>query len=343
MKPGKIILESYAKQFNPFLQQFFEKYKTEGMLGYIEEFCQRGGKRLRPALVYYGYRLLGRRHSPRIVKASLAIELVHAFLLIHDDIMDESSLRRGKPTLHNIYAREYKSARFGESMAILAGDMCQCLALDLLSSLNFPLELKLRVIKKINDAIIKTVLGQELDLRLEAAGVSKTKDILRMYRLKTPQYSFECPLQMGVILAEGRLRDLQLVSEYAIPLGIAFQIQDDILGLFGDKKNTGKSIGADLKQGKQTLLVAKALEKGSKKERKIIREALGNKNLTKHQIEEARRIIKENGALSYAKKLSRTQLQRAKRALQKMQKQNYNQEALEALESIADFMIERKM
>lgn len=342
-KSGKVILENYAERLNPFLSDFFKESKVGGM-EYIEEFCQRGGKRLRPALVYYGYRLLGKRYSARIIKASLAIEFTHTFLLIHDDIMDESMLRRGGPTLHKFFVKQGPqngAARFGESMAILAGDMCQCLALDVLSAINFPSDLKLRVIKKLNDTVIGTILGQELDIQLAASNISTTKDILRMYRLKTAQYTFECPLQMGVILADGKEKDLQIVSDYAIPLGIAFQIQDDILGLFGDKKTIGKGEGADLKQGKQTLLIAKALEKSSKKEIKIIRQALNNISLTKQKIEEVRRIVKESGALSYAKRLSKIKFQQAKKALQKMRKQNYNKEAIDTLYSIANFTIDR--
>jgi len=351
---GKMFLENYAKRANPLLRDFFREQRTRfssesEMLERIEEFCLRGGKRLRPALVYLGYRLLGGKDSDDIVKTSLVVELIHSFLLIHDDVMDESFLRRGKPTLHKRYEDECKKcyqkynnhARLGESLAVLAGDLSHCLALNLLHSAPFPSDRKMRVLDKLHQAIQATIFGQELDLRLEAKGMSKPKDILRMYRLKTAQYTFECPLQVGVILTGGSNKDLELISSFSIPLGIAFQIQDDILGLFGDKEVTGKSVDNDIRQGKQTLLIAKALENGREKERKTIQEALGNNRVSKTQIKELQDIVKSTGALSYAEQVARKHLRKAEIALEKMFQENYDRNTLRILKDLTDFVIER--
>jgi len=239
-------LTDYAKRIDPLLVNFFQSQKAQipKSLGYarqmlenLEGFCIPGGKRLRPALVYWGYKLLGGKHSKDITKASLAMELVHAFLLIHDDIMDQSDLRRGKITLHKLYERECetlyksngKSQRFGETMGILAGDLSSCLAFKLLLSANFSPEQKTLVLNKLHETIINTIFGQELDIRLEVNGLSKPSEILDVYHLKTAQYTFECPLHIGAILAGATQKDLEVISAFAIPCGIAFQITDDIL------------------------------------------------------------------------------------------------------------------
>ena len=356
---GAKVLQKYSERVEHLLRDFFEEKKSEfssthdsDIVERLEEFCLRGGKRLRPALVYYGYRLLGGKDSDDIVKASLVMELLHAFLLIHDDIMDESTLRRGGPTIHkhyeDVFQKVYvgqsdRARRFGESMAILVGDLAHCLAIDLFSTLEFEEELKARVLERLNKSITATIFGQELDLQFEAEGMARFEDVLTMYRLKTAQYTFECPLHVGALLANGGKEDLELLSRYAIPLGIAFQIQDDILGLFGDEEKTGKPVGSDLRQGKQTLLLTKLLEDGSKEHRKVIREVLGKKDISNAEIEKARAVVRESGALAYAKKLSETYLGQTEAALHKMKERDYDKETREILCDIAHFVVERNV
>jgi len=350
-----MFIENYAKRVNLFLKDFFEEQKLKispaqtGMFEHLEEFCLRGGKRLRPALVYLGFRLLGGKDSEDIVKVSLVTEFIHSFFLIHDDVMDESTTRRGKPTVHCEYearCRErYRSfdkySRLGESLAILAGDLSYCLATRLLCQIKLPPERKIQVLDKLHEMVIATIFGQELDLRIQADTKVAPRDVIQMYRMKTAKYSFEGPLQIGVILAGGNQKDLEIISSYAIPLGIAFQIQDDILGLFGTEEVTGKSVRNDIEQGKQTLLIAKALENGSKKERKTIQEALGNNRVSKTQIKELQDIVKSTGALSYANQLAERHMKKAKVVLQKMHQKDYERNILNILEDITDFVIRR--
>jgi len=357
---AKTILADYAKQIAPLLVEFFQEQKAQiptslkharQMLDNLEDFCTRGGKRLRPALVYYGYKLLGGKNSKDIMKASLAIELIHNFLLIHDDVIDEDELRRGKMTMHKLYENEcgklYKGRgnpeHFGEGMGIIAGDLCYSLALKLLLSSNFPSELRIQALEKVQDAIITVGFGEELDIRFELNGLVKPSEILEMYRLKTGVYTFECPLHMGAILAGASKQDLAIISQYAIPVGTAFQIRDDALGMFGDQKTTGKPVGSDLKQGKQTLLIATALKKASKDERKKIQKALGDKEFDEKDVSEIRKIIEQTGALADCAKLAKEYISQAKQSLSKFQDQSWDKDAIAFLDNIADFIIERKV
>ena len=355
---GRQILQEYTRSLEPLLRDFFEKQQTTyakkfdtnlHMLEILEEFCLRGGKRLRPALVVCGYKLFGKEVPDEVITVSLGVEFMHAFLLIHDDIMDESSMRRGRATVHKFYEQEYRQyhyqnggpIRFGRGAAILAGDLIQFLAFDLFLQSNLAPELKIRVMAKISSTIKATIFGQALDIHLEAKGIATFQEILKMYYLKTAEYSFECPLQIGAQLAGGTEKDMKIISSYAIPLGTAFQIQDDILGVFGNERETGKKKGDDIKQGKQTVLVAKAFEKGSKADRIKIQALLGKKDLQDHELQEFQHILEKTGTLAYVKSLSKRYVRRAGKALQRMREQKYNKETIEALESISDFTTER--
>jgi len=344
-------LKKFAKQTDPLLFEFFQNQKSQTpkslkhahqMLENLEDFCTRGGKRLRPILVYYGYRLLNGDKSKDILKISLAMELVHTFLLIHDDIMDQSDLRRGKTAIHKLYQNGH-SQRFGESMGILAGDLSSNLAFKLLLSTDFSSKQKVKVLQKLQDTIINTIFGQELDIRLETNGLSKPSEILNVYRLKTAQYTFECPLHIGAMLAGANRKHLKIISDYAIPAGIAFQIKDDILGMFGKSKHTGKPVNSDLKQGKQTLLIAKALQKASKTDREKIKAALGNKNLTNNQTAEICQIIKKTKALEFAEKLAQKYIIQSKQALKKFSKLGWDKKTIKELSNLVDYIINRNM
>lgn len=358
-------LENYATRIAVILEEFFDTQKSKvdentpsflSLLEVIQEFSLRGGKRIRPFFVYIGYSLIKGDISEEldeVMKASILIELIHTFFLAHDDIMDKSDLRRGKPTLHVHYEKEYKSLygnnnlerkHFGSSMAILAGDMLFSLALDLLSDLNIKIETQKEILRVLNKTIMNTIVGQELDIRLEHKRTSFSEEILNVYKRKTAQYTFECPLHLGVLLAEGTERDLKILSEFAIPLGIAFQIRDDILGVFGKEKETGKIVGDDIYQGKQTLLIAKALEYGSDIQKDTIISILGNKNITHFDIRKIQTIIEDTGALTYAQDFSQKKIAEAKKILENIASSSqYNTQAVTQLSNVTDYIISRSI
>lgn len=332
--------------------RFFFKEKNKVLEKDIKECCMRGGKRLRPALVYYGYKLFSdnNKSDKEIIKMSIALELIHTFFLIHDDFMDKSNLRRRKKTIHEKYKDRYfakitnlkEAMHYGDSIAVLAGDYSHMLGIDAILSSSFSSEIKIKVIKKINEMISDTIVGQELDIKIQSLKSSISEaDILAMYKLKTAKYSFYYPLQIGAILAESKIRYEKLISDYAISCGIAYQIKDDILDLF-ESKNTGKPYGLDVMEGKKTLLIIKAYEKASKEEKRVLEKTLGNNRIKTKDINKVKKIIEKTGAYEYCMKKNSEYINKAKKALNKLAQKDLNKKVISHLEFLADFSIIRK-
>jgi geranylgeranyl diphosphate synthase, type I len=336
-------LNELKKKFNKELDNFFvEKIKKASkidsssveMIELLRDYTLRGGKRVRAAMLYYGYRCFSDKNLDRIVKVSICIELVQSYLLIHDDIIDKSDLRRGKLSLHKSYEKiakkYYKNTdikHFGTSMAICAGDIISAFANEILAKSNFKDKYKVLAINKMNNIIHKVIHGQVLDILSELRDVS-VKEVSLIHKLKTATYTIQGPLHIGAILAGAKKKHLEILSKYAMPLGQAFQIQDDIIGMFGDCKKVGKPIDSDLKEGKKTLLILKALEKASVTEKKIINSALGNSNLTKKQFSDVQKIIKKTDSLEYSKDLAKELISKSKKAILKSKFKNYGKQNL---------------
>lgn len=310
----------------------------------INDFVLRGGKRIRPILVYYGYLAAGGKDKKAILDAAISIEIIHNYLLIHDDIIDKDEFRRGKPTIHWKYQRLYKRVskdfkHLGISAGIVAGDLCSAFGYEILTNSKFSDSLKVKALDKLNRIITEVGGGEILDVFLGIKHQLKKDEIFKILEYKTARYTIEGPLHLGAILAGADKRILKKLSDYAIPLGIAFQIQDDILGMFGDEKKLGKPIGSDLREGKQTLLIFKARKSASKRQRKIIDQALGNPNLTKNQLEKVREIVIKTGSLDFARNLAKKLVSQSKIAIKKS---NFPPVVKEFLTELADFMIERE-
>jgi geranylgeranyl diphosphate synthase type I len=221
-----------------------------------------GGKRLRPAFCHWAFLGAGGDPGdPLVVDAGAAIELLHTFALIHDDIMDGSSTRRGADTIHVTFEQRHtlcgwrgEARRFGEGVAILAGDLAFVYADKLL--LGAPVD----AVRVFNDLRVEVNIGQYLDLVGTAKGNVGHDAAARISRYKSGKYTVERPLHLGAALA-GRLAELERpLSEFGLPLGEAFQMRDDLLGVFGDPSATGKPVGEDLREGKPTVLFATAIQ-----------------------------------------------------------------------------------
>ncbi len=309
-----------------------------------------GGKRLRGSFMYYSYLMFGGKDIDEILKTSAFIELVHAYLLVHDDIMDNAELRRGTPTVHKIYKDIHSttynkgdSKHFGEGIALCTGDVLCHLGTKILIDSNFDPQLKLRALSKFHRRIIDVGYGQILDEFLEVKENPTKGDVLHVHLYKTGYYTYETPLHMGAILAGASDEELKVLTEYAIPGGIAFQLQDDVLGMFGDEERIGKPADSDLKEGKQTLLIIKALEKGDDNQKLIIRNALGNPNITEETLNTVRKIIIDTGSLDYSKKLAVDLVKQAKSALETNPNPKWTKEGSDFLHGIADYMINRDL
>lgn len=352
-------LREYSKKIDPFLQEFFSDQLEEiprmlpyarQMVSRMRDFCLGGGKRLRPYLVSCGYELFAERKSGEMVyRASLLPELVHAFLLIHDDVMDQSDTRRGAATIHKCYERDVpggdfsgeQAQRFGESMALLAGDLMFSFVLKMLVSLDVDNRQRKEIVDIVQRSVQQTIFGQELDLRLEMTSKPKISDVLMMYRYKTSYYTFEAPLYIGAVLAGASIKECRRLSQFALLCGVAFQIKDDVLGLFGEEGQTGKAADSDLAQGKRTSVIVKALELAGKSDQKILREVLDGAVITDELVNKVRCIVRETGALEYCDNMALENVVRAKQSLQKMKYHRCDRQVREKLSCVADFIVQR--
>jgi geranylgeranyl diphosphate synthase type I len=282
MQQAEDSLTAYQNQIEIFLSRYVgakaDAFKEVESLGeeagrLIEDFILDGGKRIRAAFTYYGYRAAGGEDGENILFASAAIEILHNFFLINDDIVDKSDFRRGLPTIHARYKQIYENkgliSNFNNdgkidlpySMAIITGNICCALAYEALVESGFQADKILQVLEMMYEIIKFTAVGQLLDIVKATSRKATEEDVLRIHYLKTAKYSVEGPLCVGAILKGTTLSVLDSLSRYAIPVGMAFQIHDDILGIFGTEEQAGKSIASDTKEGKQTLLTVKALAK----------------------------------------------------------------------------------
>ncbi|HRY82315.1 MAG TPA: polyprenyl synthetase family protein [Candidatus Moranbacteria bacterium] len=351
------MLKNYKKRVEPYLCDYFNRKIKEAKkldslavqaVKMIADFTMAGGKRIRPALVYYGYLASGGKDGKEIIEASMGIELIHSFLLIHDDIIDRDKLRHGVMTVHEKYRKigerispKKDNAHFGNSMAIVAGDLAYSMANEIIFNAKFPPEIIIKALDKLQDIVYATIPGEMLDVVMENRGRTTEKEILRMFEGKTSRYTFEGPLHFGSILSGNSVEMLPAFSRYSLPLGKAFQLRDDILGVFGTEKKLGKSVGADVTEGKQTLLLIKALEKSNASQKKIIQKCLGKKDLSKNELEEFRQVIRETGSLEYCQNLSEKFVAEALEALKKIKFKN--EEAKKFLEGIAQYIIKREV
>jgi geranylgeranyl diphosphate synthase type I len=340
-------LKYYQDRINTELNIFFSKKirqvrnldpSTNEMITKIREFNLRGGKRIRPILVVMGYKCFKNSDLGQVIKAALAVELMESFLLVHDDIIDNDSIRRGRPTMHKLYENERNSIEYGKNMAILAGDLLAIFGSEAILETEFNHNLKSRAVQKFNKIVANTVFGQTLDYLGNFNNDFSENYVKKVHILKTAKYTIEGPLQLGAILAGAKEKHLKLVSEFAIPLGQVFQIKDDILNIFGSEAAIGKPVASDLKEGKKTLLISKALEKADEKQKAFIMRCLGTRDIKDKDIESLRKIIINTGSLGYSQNLAADLVEKAK---EKIRKSKFKKDAKLFLLNLADYIITR--
>ena len=265
-----------------------------------------GGKRLRPAFCYWGWRGAGGSDVPEVFTAAASLELLQASALVHDDVMDQSDLRRGMPAAHRRFqamhekSSWYGSAKqFGEGAAILLGNLLLIWSGQMWRTSGLPAA-SLRAAQPVHDHMrTELMCGQYLDLLEQSHGENTFESALRVALYKSGRYSVEQPLRLGLVLAAAGLEPWmdELCEEYGRRVGIAFQLRDDILGVFGDPAQTGKPAGDDLREGKRTMLVARTLAAASPAEAGTVRRLLGDPALDESGVTELRGIIDGSGAL----------------------------------------------
>lgn len=293
-------------------------------LGAMQELLA-GGKRLRPAFCYWGWRAAGGEDCPAIYTAAASLELLQASALIHDDVMDASDTRRGRPALHHQFSDRLAGAnpaaaeQFGTGAAILIGDMLLSWTNEMYQASGFAADVLRRGQRALDAMQTEVAAGQYLDILSQARQSSSVAEAMRVIIFKTAKYTIERPLQLGALLAANSPEAAQAVTavctEYGIPLGIAFQLRDDLLGVFGDPARTGKPTSGDISEGKQTVLMALARERASTSQARMLDLRLGDRALTPAGAAEVKAVLTDTGAVDECEALIAASVKEAVSAL----------------------------
>ncbi|MCF7871266.1 MAG: polyprenyl synthetase family protein [Candidatus Omnitrophica bacterium] len=306
------IKKEIDNNLSAFIVQLNKKYSLSSLspilFEKIKDFSLREGKRIRPILFITGYKGYKNKTVSGLYQSALSIELLHNFMLVHDDIIDKSGTRRGKPSMHAMfdnYLKKSKQTKFnGSDLSIVVGDIIYALAIDAFLSINEDFQLKEKALHNFIKAAVFTGSGEFIELinGIKPLDELKKSDIYKIYDYKTAFYTFSCPLSTGAILAGVKGKELDKINAYGRYLGRAFQIKDDILGIFGDEKKTGKSQISDLQEAKKTLLIFYAYNKSPKKQRGKIKNLFSKKQINKTDLTLIQSLILQSNALDLAKK-----------------------------------------
>ena len=297
-------LTEFFDQQAPYLEEIGpELGPVAGALGH---FLLDSGKRLRPLFAAIGYLGTGGELTPEIVRGVASLELVHVCALIHDDVMDGSGIRRRAPAIHKQFETLHEERglhgageQFGVAAAILIGDLALVWAAKMLHESGAPAKQILGSLPIYDEMRVELMAGQYLDTYEQALASESVERSLKVARYKSGKYSIERPLHFGATLApQFEQEQLEIYSNYGLPLGEAFQLRDDLIGVFGDPLVTGKPAGDDLREGKRTVLVATTLSKASTSEREMFLRNFGRPDVNLGQIDTMREIIIETGALA---------------------------------------------
>ena len=310
------MLEKIKNLINFQLNQYFDDLDTKYSLNklspllfnHIKDFTLRDGKRIRPILFITGYTGFSKKIPPNLYKTAVSIELIHDFMLVHDDIIDKSDKRRGKPTMHKMfekYLKEYKNIKFnGKDLSIISGDIMLTMAVEAFMAVKEDSKRKERALMMLMETATFTGYGQfnEVFAGIKDIEQITRKDIFKIYDLKTAYYTFSGPLAIGATLAGAPSKEVSLLYNLGVSLGRAFQIKDDILGLLGEKRMIGKSIMTDLQESKRTLVLWHLYRHSNKENKIFIRDILNKRKVTKNDFNLVREMIKKSDSLNYTKK-----------------------------------------
>jgi len=275
----------------------------------LEDYLLEGGKRLRPLFAYAGFMATGSTPNRSDIRAMASLELLQACALIHDDLMDGSDTRRGKPAIHRHFEKMHQqnsmlglSEQFGAAAAVLLGDLALVWSDHMLHNSGLSHDSLTSALRIHDEMRIELMAGQYLDVREAGEREYSVERSLRIARYKSGKYTIERPLHLGAVIARPSETDhselLNVLSAYGLPLGEAFQLRDDLLGIFGDPEVTGKPAGDDIREGKRTVLMAMTMEKASPAARAELTAHLGNPNLSLDSIESLSSLIIETGAVA---------------------------------------------
>ena len=287
-----------------------------------------GGKRLRPYMVIRSCQILGGKSSTAMISAS-AVEMVHNFTLVHDDIMDNDEMRHGVPTVHK---------KFGMPIAILAGDVLFSKAFQIISESKLSPNANTHLISRLAKASVDVCEGQLLDIKMaDEKRIPTEKEYITMIGKKTAAL-FDVSCAMGAICATNKPKDISNLSTFGRNLGIAFQITDDLIGVMGDPKVTKKPVGNDLREGKKSLPILMAIKLAKGNEKKIILKAFGNSKISKEDLNMAVEVIRSLGIEEKVRNQALKYAEKSEKSLTK-----YEGTAKVELVALLDFVVKRSV
>jgi len=282
--------------------------------GSLSAFVINGGKRFRPLFAAVGAMGAGSNLSQSEIRAFASLELLQACALIHDDLMDASDTRRGEPAIHKLFesmhiAENYqgKATQFGLSASVLIGDLALIWSDLMLNSSGVKSDSLIAALSVHDEMRVELIAGQYLDVFEQARGTQSVAQALNIARYKSAKYTIERPLHLGAAIAipdaAKRAQIISIYSEFGLPLGEAFQLRDDLLGVFGDPKVTGKPAGDDLREGKRTVLMAMTHDRISGAAEAEFMQEFGNHDISESAIARLQEIISETGAAMHVEDL----------------------------------------
>lgn len=346
----KQLLDQDIAQFSKLMQkQTLQNFGSNSRIA-IDAFLailERGGKRIRGALTIVGYEMAGGTDRKMILQASRAVEVLHAYLLIIDDINDRSPVRRGGLPAHLLLADYYKNKglgvddlHFGESIAIHSSLVGCHTALKLIAELPVSPKLIIRATSALNQSLVVTGFGQANDVFNEVSGSEvDERAVSNVLEWKTAHYTFLSPLQLGLILAGGSDEQIASLQTFSLHAGMAYQISDDNLGVFGTEFESGKSPLDDIKEGKRTLLSIYALEHAKDADKNFLLQMLGHSGLTQLEFQRVKDIFVSSGALDYAREKAAYHVQKAHEEL--VNNSHFSSDQTLFLRQLTDYLLTR--
>ncbi|QSB03896.1 polyprenyl synthetase family protein [Natronoglycomyces albus] len=300
-------------QIDPVLQAYADA---------VADYVLRGGKRMRPTFAYWGYRGAAGVDCPEVVRGVAALELLQAAALIHDDLIDDSDTRRGQPSIHRRFEALHRdkgwygqAKHFGSSAAILLGDLCFVWSDEMFTSCGMPMDVLIDARGDFDLMRTQVSAGQYLDVLAGARRDTSVDTAVKVAQFKAAKYTVEQPLLIGASLAGAPMELRRHYSRLGLALGEAFQLRDDVLGVYGDPRQTGKPAGDDLREGKYTYLVAKAFANADSDQKQLLESRLGDRELDAGAVENLRGVLIDTGALKATEDRIELLAQEAREAL----------------------------
>ncbi|OPY33241.1 MAG: Geranylgeranyl diphosphate synthase [Methanomassiliicoccales archaeon PtaU1.Bin124] len=296
-----------AAEVHESIMNYLEYGKYAKLRQAMKHYPEGGGKRMRPILAMMVAEAIG-RNSKKAVPFGCCLEIIHNFTLVHDDVMDKDPVRRGRPAVHVL---------FDEPTAIIAGDALFARAYDILSESEVDGEALRALVHTVSETVYLIAEGQQMDIDFEGRQTVGVEEYLEMVEKKTAVL-FACAAEGGAIIGGGSERQIKDMKECARLFGIGFQIWDDVLGILGDSKKTGKPVGSDIRNGKRTLIIVHAMEnlKRPSKDRDILLAALGKEDATDEEVKAAIEALRRTGSIDFVSSKAKEYTAEAKRLLQ---------------------------